>query len=181
MRDTYPYVLTQDQFVDSVFQKSRANPPPPAWRHSAGAIAGVVYGGLAALAAYAIMQPRMRSEYVLAVVVAILVAAFLSQWVATAALRRSFRRATYRMHPRYMSLHEHGLRLESALGESFYRWEAIADAAIRGDVVFVNLDAVHFEPVPVAAFESRAEAEEFVAFVNARSAASREAMAAVPP
>jgi hypothetical protein len=181
MRDTYPYVLTQDQYVDSVFQKSRANPPPPAWRHSVGLIAGVVYGGLAALAAYAILQPRMRSEYVLAVVIAILVAAFLSQWVATAALRRSFRRGTYRTHPRYMSLHEHGLRLESALGESFYRWEAIADATIRGDMVFVNLDAVHFEPVPIAAFESATEAAEFVAFVNARSAAAREANAAIPP
>jgi Peptidase C13 family/YcxB-like protein len=165
VRETYSYALTPEQYSAAVIRRGRQR-FRGAWR-SAGVLFGLIFYAAAGLLLTSAIQRRsVPSSLVLSAVIVLLVSIALAQWVSMMGVRRALRRSSYMVAPRTLHLEAGGIRQRSDKDELFHAWSGISGAEIHGELLYLDLDAVHFYPIPLAAFASGEEARDFAAFVN---------------
>ncbi|QJR12894.1 hypothetical protein DSM104443_03988 [Usitatibacter rugosus] len=167
MKQSYTYSIAPKQFATAAVINSRTASPRP---YRIGSFLGSVlmFGGLGVLAQMGLSGRTVPSLVVLWAVAAAIAGFFAMNVSTLAGYRRAISRSAYLASPRTMDIEPEGLRFTSEDTQSLHRWDRIASARIAHDTVHLSLDSVTFVPIPIAAFESPAEADEFVAMVNAR-------------
>ncbi len=61
-----------------------------------------------------------------------------------------------------LSLEEAGIRTTTQYGESFITWSGMTEVEEAGTVLLLQLDSVHFVPIPMNVFESDQARQEFI-------------------
>jgi hypothetical protein len=181
MKDAYSFSLTPDQFAAAILYRSRKNVLPRLLRYAHAFASFVFLGASAFLFAVAMARRTVPAEAVLTVLAVLAAAVVASHFIGLHASRVLLRRATYMTTLRTLHVEPEGLRQTGDGVELFHRWDSFAGAAIHRDILYLNLDAVTFYPIPLSAFGSQAEAEEFAAYVNERARSLSPSSEQAPP
>jgi hypothetical protein len=168
MKEAYSFALPAEQFASAVLDRSRKLGVPGPWRGVITGAAVAFYGALGYLFAAASARRSIASTEVMSVLAGIVLALVVWQLATTIGHRRNFRRARYMCEPRTLRIETDGLRFLGEKSELFLRWSQLTGAAIARDTVDISLDSVTFYPIPLSAFDSRPEAEEFVSLVKGK-------------
>jgi hypothetical protein len=172
MKQAYSYRLTPEEFASCVLHRSRrlaAGPFIPAF----GFLAAVFFfAGVGYLLAGSMSRSRIASSEVLVATGVMIGSLAIWQMLAGWGVRRGLRRSRFMCQATTLHVESEGLRMSSDGADVFLRWGEIESVDIERDTVFLQLDAISFYPIPLAALGSLEEAREFAAFVSDRRASS---------
>ena len=177
MKDAYSFTLTPGQFANAVLYRSRRQ-IPRAFRYALTAASVLFFGAIAFLFIVADGRRSVPAAAVMGALSVLGATIVVAQLAALVGTRRGFRRSRHMVAPRTLHVEADGLRLTNDGSEVFLRWRALAGAEIVREMLYLDLDAVSFYPLPLSAFGSREEAEEFVQLVRQRGAAASAAAGA---
>lgn len=172
MNSFFTYALTTDQYRKANNFKANGVASPTT-KVLGFTLVVILFAAFGFLVSAGIGRSTVPGQWVLIAAVVAAAASTLLNVLARYSAERAVGRSTYMTSSPYqLAVSEAGMRLQNALSDVFHPWSAFSDVKEHDGIVYVNLDNIHYYPIPSDAFGSDDERRKFMAFSQERISAS---------
>jgi len=182
MRTQFKFTLTSVQFVKAMRYKNQQvfKAMPTRWLVQLSTLA--LFASFGFIFAFSLnSRSGIAAHQVLWAAASGLIAYWLIGLLYNIGLNRVFSKSRYLATiDTTLDVTDDGLRIYNAQGESTLPWLAICGVEVADDVLYVQLDNVHFQLIPNSAFESEGEKQAFRTYVLSKLSPHTDADAINP-